>query len=200
MSRTTILVIVAAILFLIAVAVALNHLGDEGKREVVNQYRGSMFSFTYPLGLDIEEYPNGSLALGSTTAAGFDSAVQLTVVNPTGDTPADFTAFMFDQARALCTQEQVTCEVVSNNAYETVEGEDGRVFTFTATRTQAGAAPQSVTFGPVYAYILNREEGDKTVFSTLLVHTPVSAVFSQTADVTLLNRVNDSVSIGAYRR
>ena len=82
MSRTTILVLAVIVLFLVGVGLALYHLNDAGEREVVNQYRGAAFSFTYPLGLEIEENSNGAIAIGSTTASGFDSAVNLTIVTP----------------------------------------------------------------------------------------------------------------------
>lgn len=205
MSKTTILITVLAILFLIAVAVALQHLGTAGKREVVNRYNGSEFSFTYPLGLELEEYGNGSIAIGSTTQNGFSSAVDLTVVQPSGDTvPADFMAFIREQVLNLCAAdgpgERISCSTVESEAkVETPGGENPIAYYVTLVREVAGQEPETKTFGPIYAYIVTTDDEGEDVapkFSALLVHNPLPAVVAGTEDTTLLTRINDSVTRG----
>ena len=198
MSRTYILVAVAALLFLIAVVVALYQLGDAGSQEVVNRYRGSQFSFTYPLGLDIEEYPNGSLAIGSTTPTGFASAVDLALLTPASADPDDeITASFDEQIMALCAETtpsgRVFCDtVVSADTVKLKEGE-AQAYYLSLTRERAGMQPETTTIGPLYAFVLPAPEGNPAdSYRLLVVHTPPAGV----PDAALLTRIADSITTG----
>lgn len=207
MSKTTILITVLAIVFLVAVAVALQHLGTAGTREVVNRYHGSEFSFTYPLELELEEYTNDSFSIGSTTQNGFSSAIDLTLVTPEGDTiPSDFAAYMREQVLALCTTEEptvrVSCSAIESEANaKNAMDESVTVYTLTLVRERAGEEAQTYTFGPIYGYIVGpHEEDGRSVYSALFVHTPLSVVLAGATDAALLTRINDSIVRGSSRR
>ena len=207
MSRTTIIILVIGLVFLIGVGVAMYRLNDAGKREVVNQYRGSQFSITYPLELELEEYANGSLSIGSTTTEGFRPAVELTIATPVGDAvSADFETFLLAQMKLLCNAtesgESVSCnDVERSRAFSTKNGENTTEYYLTLiSRPVAGGEVVTKSFGPIYTYVLPpREEDAASAYAALIVYTPLASVLAGNADQALLTRINDSVTIGGGR-
>lgn len=201
MSRTTALFILLAVIFLGGVALALYHLSDVREREVVNQYRGSAFSFTYPLGLEIEEYSDGVISIGSTTSEGFRSSVNLTVFTP-GEVESDQGGGeMLPFLSALCVSdnpsEKVYCEEESRSVATNAAGVRSEVYHLTLVRERAGAEPERVPFGPVYLYITPKlDESAESSYAVLVVSNPVSAVLAGAADTALLTRINDAVVVG----
>ncbi|HYF28771.1 MAG TPA: hypothetical protein VEA36_00185 [Candidatus Paceibacterota bacterium] len=207
MNRSKLLLGGLVLLFLIGVAVALSQLGDAGNREVVNQYRSAVFGITYPLGLEIEEYPNGSLSIGAPATGGFDSAVDLTVVTPAdGTTLEDFDTYLRAQVQGLCAadapSEQVSCATIERErTVRNAKGETAKEYQLTLTRTRAGQEPQTLSFGPIYAYVLPPiDEDAPNRYSALLVHAPVPDVLNGNPDLELLGRINDSLTVGHSRR
>jgi hypothetical protein len=205
MSKTTILVIAVILIFIAAVVYALFHLGEVNKREVVNRYYGSEFSFTYPLGYELEEYDNGSISIGSTTQNGFVSVVDLTIMPLPADV-ANVNEYMREQILTLCAadgpNERISCSAVeSEEKIDTINDESATMYYLTLTREVPGQEPETRSYGPVFVYVIGPDRsGETPIFSALIVHNPLPATLSGAADMTLLTRINDSLKIGEVRR
>lgn len=203
MSKTTILTILAAVVFLVAVGLALFQLRDAGDREVVNRYLGSAFSFTYPLGYDIAEYPNGSIAIGTPTADGIEPAVDLTVAEGAPADYADFNAFVEQQLATLCAAdgpgESLSCTgPFARTAVKNAQGENAGRYELTVTRTTGGVT-STFPLGPVYVYVLEPSDEETFTFRTLIVHHPLPAAAAGSMNAELLTHVNDSIQLGPER-
>jgi hypothetical protein len=205
MSKTTILVIVLAFVFVVAVVYALFHLGEVNKREVVNRYYGSEFSFTYPLGYELEEDAGDTLSIGSTTQSGFASVIDFTRVPVPTDT-ADFTAYMREKILEICSTqgvgERTYCTAVeSEQKVETLKGESAQMFRLTLVREVPGQEPQTFSYGPLYVYLIGPlENDDERTFEALVVHPSITSVLAGNVDQALLTQINDSVRRGEERK
>ena len=205
MSKTTILVIAVILIFIAAGIYALFHLDEVNKQEVVNRYHGSAFSFTYPLGYELEEYNNGSLSIGSTTQNGFISAVDLTVMPLPADV-ADFNGYMREHILTLCAadgpSERISCSAVaSEEKIDTINDESATMYYLTLTREVIGQEPETRSYGPLFVYVIGPDRsGEAPIFSALVVHNPLPAFLTDTANTALLTRINDSITVGEERR
>lgn len=205
MSKTTILVTVLALVFIAAVAYALLHLGEVNKREVVNRYYDSEFSFTYPLGYELEESSNEKLSIGSTTQGGFSSVVELTRL-PVPVETTNFDEYMRAHILEVCASEgagvQTHCTAVaSESKVKTATDENAQVYELTLVRESAGQEPETFAYGPLYVYLIGpSEDGATKSFEALIVHPSLTSVLTGSADQTLLSRINDSVRRGSERK
>lgn len=205
MSKTTILVTALALIFIAAVAYALFHLGEVNKREVVNRYYGSEFSFTYPLGYELQEDANDRLSVGSTTQSGFVSVIDMTrIAVPAGTT--DYDAYVREQILRVCATDGVAerthCTAVeSEEKIKTATDESAQVYRLTLVREVPGQEPQTLSFGPLYVYLIGPiESGEGQSFEALIIHPSLTSVLTGAIDETLLTRVNDSVRRGDDRK
>ena len=202
MSRTSILILGIAALFLIGVAFSLYHLRDAGKREVVNQYRSEAFSFTYPLGLEIEESSDGTIAIGSTTPGGFDSAVDLTSMTPgevvaEGEVVSELPPFLSNLCVSTSVTERTYCErEESRQTITTKSGAEAQEYYLILTRERVGGEPERITYGPIYLYITPPMDPEaESGYSVLVVSNPLESVLASVADTALLTRIKDSITV-----
>ncbi|MES2994685.1 MAG: hypothetical protein V4681_01465 [Patescibacteria group bacterium] len=208
MSRTTILILIAvAVLFLIAAGIAMYRLDADSKREVVNQYRSSMFTLSYPLELELEESSNSTIAIGSTTPLGFDAAVVAHIIPLEFVGDATFDSLVEAELVRLCTAdsatERVSCPTIeSSSSHETAAGESATEYYLTLARTSI-ATGETVTerFGPIYVFPVSaaKEEGEGIDISALVLHTPLPAFLERRADGVLLSYITEKLTRGPRR-
>lgn len=201
LSRNTIILLSILALFLVGAAIALVKLGFIGEREVVTEYRSSQYTYQYPAKYDLEEYRNGSTAVGKASGDGFESTVAVMVVesNDTASTTpyANMEEFLASQARLLCDAdgptESFSCSGVERVTSATNDnGEFYFEFYLTLNQQVTGGQTSSTTFGPIFAFPLPPSTRD--AYAGVLVYPPLTALAFDEAPGDVARRIAGSLT------
>lgn len=160
------------------------------------------FSFSYPASLEAHPYTPEIIAVGTSTTNGFDTAVEVRILESAGEGGYEnFAEFVFEHGRNLCAADgptgSIECtRVIERVPFTTDTGVNGDAVSFelVARDFRAGSSATS-TFGPVYAFNI-APNVPRSAFAALLVYQPLASV-EAAAQPALVRAVAASIRIDA---
>lgn len=170
-------------------------------------YRASDFSFVYPRANVAKEYANAAVGVGTMNETEYNPLVEVIRYKSDEDValPANFTAYVERQARALCgsdgSVESLKCTDVVSVPFESASGLVGQELTLTLVRTSlADGTVTNDTFGPVYVFNTTEptdptDPTDTLRYSAVFVYPAFASVAAASTSPALLTQIIDSLEL-----
>lgn len=165
------------------------------------------YAVTYPITLQRQEYPDGSIALGQASTTHFIvlNNVRVAMSGASSSYP-DFESFAIANSRNQCAADgpmsSIRCtKVLDLNPYTTKTGLTGvtfsldRVHDVFASGTAKIATSTHSAFGPFYVFNIGANTGTTSARYTALVVQPSPSLGPQQLDATLTKTVADSLTL-----
>lgn len=167
-------------------------------RVYTNQDYG--FFFEYPPQFAVQEFNPEHVAIGSSTADGFNSVAEVTVLLDEDETTyGSYEQFLADRARVMCAADgpeaTIGCtDIERESAFESTSGLTGVEFYLVEqTRNLQTGTTTSASKGPFYAFNL-AANATGTPYAALIVHPPIAAP-EDAVNAALIRSIARSVQI-----
>ena len=165
------------------------------------------YAVTYPIDLQRQEYPNGSIALGRAGTSSFTVLANVRVAaSGASSTYSDFESFVIADNRNQCAADgptgSIRCtKVLDINPYTNAQGLSGlsfsldRVHDVFATSSHKIATTTHDVFGPFYVFNIGANNASSAATYTALVVQPSPSLAADQLDAALVTHVADSAVI-----